>query len=113
MKIPVTAVLRIVDARRRLAVGNLDATLEVHPPSDVENVRLGSQDVPLRSVGSAPGGVWGSAPTLLAASVNGSGVEYRSRPYGKNEIAATPASPIHRRNLSSVIGRSRTRLPVA
>ena len=47
MKIPVTAVLRIVDARRRLAVGNLDATLEVHPPSDVENVRLGSQDVPL------------------------------------------------------------------
>jgi hypothetical protein len=116
MKIPVTAVLRIVDARRRLAVGNLDATLEVHPPSDVENVRLGSQDVPLRSMGSAPGGVWGSAPTLLAASVNGSGVEYRSRPYGKNEIAATPAlpaSPIHRRNLSSVIGRSRTRLPVA
>ena len=30
----------------------------------------------LRSGGSAPGGVWGSAPTLLASSVNGSGAGY-------------------------------------
>ena len=30
--------------------------------------------------GSAPGGVWGSAPTLLASSVNGSGAGYNSSP---------------------------------
>src|ERR1700733_5912776 len=30
----------------------------------------------LRSRGSAPGGVWGSAPTLLASSVNGSDAGY-------------------------------------
>jgi pimeloyl-ACP methyl ester carboxylesterase len=47
MKIPVTAVLRIVDARRRLAAGTLDAILEVHPPSEAETVSLGGQNVPL------------------------------------------------------------------
>jgi PGAP1-like protein len=47
MKIPVTAVLRIADARRRLAAGVLDAILEVHTPSQAESVRLGGRDVPL------------------------------------------------------------------
>ncbi|HET6237259.1 MAG TPA: alpha/beta fold hydrolase [Acetobacteraceae bacterium] len=47
MKIPVTAVLRIADARRQLAAGTVDAVLEVHTPSDAESVRLGGQDVPL------------------------------------------------------------------
>ena len=47
MKIPVTAVLRIADARRQLAAGTLDATLEVYAPSEAESVRLDGQDVPL------------------------------------------------------------------
>ncbi len=46
-KIPVTAVLRIADARGRLAAGALDATLELYTPLDPETVRLGGQDVPL------------------------------------------------------------------
>jgi hypothetical protein len=47
MKIPVTAVLRIPDARRRLATGVVDAKLEIHPPSTAETVHLGGQNVPL------------------------------------------------------------------
>jgi hypothetical protein len=47
MKIPVTAVLRIADARRRLATGTVDATLEIRPPSNTETVHLGGKDVPL------------------------------------------------------------------
>jgi hypothetical protein len=47
MKVPVTAVLRITDARRRLATGDLDATLELHTPSEAETINLGGQDVPL------------------------------------------------------------------
>src|SRR5208337_991824 len=47
MKVPVTAVLRIADARSRLATGDFDATLEIHTPSETETVRLGGQDVPL------------------------------------------------------------------
>jgi len=40
-------VLRIADARRRLATGTVDAALEVHRPSNTETVHLGGQDVPL------------------------------------------------------------------
>jgi pimeloyl-ACP methyl ester carboxylesterase len=47
MKIPVTAVLRIADARRRLATGDLDARLEVELPSETETISLDGQDVPL------------------------------------------------------------------
>jgi hypothetical protein len=47
IKIPLTAILRIPDARRRLATGVVDATLEIHPPSKVQTVRLGGQNVPL------------------------------------------------------------------
>ena len=47
LKIPVTVVLRIADARGRLATGDLDAILEIHPPSETQTVRLGGQDVPL------------------------------------------------------------------
>jgi pimeloyl-ACP methyl ester carboxylesterase len=47
MKVPVTAVLRIADARRRLASGDLDATLELHAPSEAETINLDGQDVPL------------------------------------------------------------------
>jgi pimeloyl-ACP methyl ester carboxylesterase len=47
MKVPVTAVLRIADARRSLVAGTLDATLEVHTPSQAESVRLAGRDVPL------------------------------------------------------------------
>jgi pimeloyl-ACP methyl ester carboxylesterase len=48
MKIPVTAVLRIANAYRQLRTGTLDATLEVHPPSDKDIVHLDGQDVPLQ-----------------------------------------------------------------
>ena len=47
MKVPVTAVLCIAGARRGLAAGDLDATLEIHPPSEAETINLGGQDVPL------------------------------------------------------------------
>ncbi len=47
MKVPVTALLRIADARRQLAAGTVDATLEVYTPSEAESVRLDGQDVPL------------------------------------------------------------------
>ena len=87
MKIPVTAVLRIGDARRQLAAGTLDATLEVRTPSETESVRLGGQDVPLEiertaalAYGLADRDVWATelrgflvgdllekAPTRLAA----------------------------------------------
>jgi len=47
MKVPVTAVLRIADARERLATGDLDATLEVRTPSEPETISLDRQAVPL------------------------------------------------------------------
>ena len=47
IKVPVTAVLRIADARKRLAGGDLDATLEVHTPSDMATISLDGQVVPL------------------------------------------------------------------
>ena len=47
MKIPVTAVLRIANASSQIVTGNLDATLEVYPPSDAETIHIGRQDVPL------------------------------------------------------------------
>jgi pimeloyl-ACP methyl ester carboxylesterase len=47
MKIPVTAVLRVANARKRLATGGLDATLELHTPSEAETINLGGQDIPL------------------------------------------------------------------
>ena len=47
IKIPVTAVLRIADPSRQLATGNLDATLEIYPPSDTETIRIAGQTVPL------------------------------------------------------------------
>jgi pimeloyl-ACP methyl ester carboxylesterase len=47
MKVPVTAVLRIADARQRLATGDLDATLEIHTPSQTETINLNGQNVPL------------------------------------------------------------------
>jgi pimeloyl-ACP methyl ester carboxylesterase len=67
MKVPVTAVLRFADARRQLASGDLDATLEVHPPSDTETISLGGQSVPLEiertaalAYGLADPEIWGS-----------------------------------------------------
>ena len=47
MKVPVTAVLRIAEARGRLATGNLDATLEVRTPSEPETISIDGQAVPL------------------------------------------------------------------
>jgi pimeloyl-ACP methyl ester carboxylesterase len=47
VKIPVTAVLRIEDARRQLAAGTLNATLEVYTPSESDSVQVDGQNVPL------------------------------------------------------------------
>jgi triacylglycerol esterase/lipase EstA (alpha/beta hydrolase family) len=71
MKIPITAVLRIVDARRRLAAGALDATLEVHTPSDAESVQLGGQDVPLESERTAALAYGLANPDIWARELRG------------------------------------------
>jgi pimeloyl-ACP methyl ester carboxylesterase len=71
MKIPVTAVLRIADARRRLASGSLDATLEVHTPSEDESIRLEGQDVPLEIDRTAAFAYGLSNPDLWAAELRG------------------------------------------
>ena len=47
VKVAVTAVLRIQNARAQIAAGSMDATLEIHPPSTLESVRIGGQTVPL------------------------------------------------------------------
>ena len=67
MKVPITAVLRIADARRRLATGNFDATLEVHTPSEPETIILDGQAVPLEidrtaalAYGLADPDIWGN-----------------------------------------------------
>ena len=67
MKVPVTVVLRIADARRQLAAGDLDATLEVHPPSETETIILGGQAIPLEiertaalAYGLGDSEIWGS-----------------------------------------------------
>ena len=67
VKVPVTAVLRFADVRRQLAAGDLDATLEVHTPSETETITLGGQDVPLEiertatlAYGLGDPEIWGS-----------------------------------------------------
>ncbi len=71
MKIPVTAVLRIPDARRRLASGKLDATLELHPPSEATTIRLGGQEVPLEVERSATLAYGLSDPEIWARELRG------------------------------------------
>lgn len=71
MKVPVTAVLRIADARRRLAAGDLDATLELHTPSETETVRLGGQDVPLEIERTAALAYSLSDPDIWARELRG------------------------------------------
>ncbi len=71
MKIPVTAVLRIPDARSQIVTGNLDATLEVYPPSDMETIHLGGQQVPLEVERSATLAYSLSDPELWARELRG------------------------------------------
>jgi pimeloyl-ACP methyl ester carboxylesterase len=71
MKIPVTAVLRIADARARLAAGTLDATLELHTPSQAETVRLGGQNVPLEIDRTAALAYGLADPDVWAAELRG------------------------------------------
>jgi len=47
VKVPVTAVLRIADARRGLASGQLRATLELHAASEARQIRVDGRTVPL------------------------------------------------------------------
>jgi pimeloyl-ACP methyl ester carboxylesterase len=71
MKIPVTAILRIVDARRQLATGVVDATLEIHTPSEAESTRLGGQDVPLEIERTATLAYGLDDPALWARELRG------------------------------------------
>jgi pimeloyl-ACP methyl ester carboxylesterase len=47
VKVPVTAVLRIEDARRGLATGQLRATLELHAATEGHDIRIAERTVPL------------------------------------------------------------------
>jgi len=47
LKVPVTAFLRIENARRQLATGRLEARLELFVTSDVDTVQVGARRVPL------------------------------------------------------------------
>ena len=71
MKIPVTAVLRIANASTQIVTGNLDATLEVYPPSDAETIHIGGQQVPLEVERSATLAYSLSDPELWARELRG------------------------------------------
>jgi pimeloyl-ACP methyl ester carboxylesterase len=47
LRVPVTAVLRVADARRGLRKGRLNATLEVYPPASSEEIAIAGRSVPL------------------------------------------------------------------
>jgi pimeloyl-ACP methyl ester carboxylesterase len=71
MKIPITAVLRVEDARRQLAAGTLNATLEVYTPSEGDSVRLDGQNVPLEIERTATLAYGLSNPDVWAHEIRG------------------------------------------
>ncbi len=71
IKVPVTALLRIEDAREGLASGFLRARLELHRPDDGDTVEIGGRPVPLESEPSAALAYSLDDPTIWSAGVRG------------------------------------------
>jgi pimeloyl-ACP methyl ester carboxylesterase len=70
-RVPVTALLRIDDARRALAAGQIEASLELYTPSDPEQITIAGRTVPLEVEPTASLAFGLSNPEVWATEVRG------------------------------------------
>jgi pimeloyl-ACP methyl ester carboxylesterase len=71
VKVPITAILSLQDARRRLASGHVIARLDLYTPTDAASVAIAGQEVPIEVEPSAALAHTLSDPELWAVEIRG------------------------------------------